>query len=588
MAQTYRGLGVSSGVAIGRTLVIARETVPASPIPIPSETVDAEVARFKGARERARQELGELKARMRRVLGEAYAGILEAQILILDDPNLIEQTEERIRRQSVAASWALRESVHSFMVRFESVDDGYLRERGGDLDDVHRRLQRLLRSAPTGDGEVPEGPLVVVAHTLGPSDTFALARGKVVGLVTDVGGRTSHTAILAQALSLPAVVGLHDISSRLDSGEHVIVDGDAGTVQTLTEAADVARAERSREVWLAREAAMASLADLPAVTRDGVEVTLRANIELPQEVGTALRFGARGIGLYRSEFLFLTRAPRFPTEEEHYATYREMAEKIAPHPAVIRTLDLGGEKYFHEVLEQRESNPVLGLRAVRFCLRRADIFLPQIRGLLRASVHADVRVMIPLVTTIGEIRDVRALLQQEAEDLRRQGIPCRSDMPLGIMVEVPAAAAIADLLALESDFFSVGTNDLIQYALAVDRGNEQVSYLYQPLHPAVLRMLKFIVEAGASRGIPVSLCGEMAADPSLSALIVGLGFRELSVQPRALASVRDAIRSIEAAPAADLADRALAEASASGVERHLGQPKRRAGNRGRRLRSVDG
>ncbi len=570
MGERFQGLGVSSGVAIGRALVLAPDSGPLAPIPIPAERIDDEIARLEQARERARGELQELKRRMRRVLGEAYAGILEAQLLILDDPSLVSETVERIRTGRVTAAWALKDVVHSFIRRFDSVDDGYLKERGGDVEDVHRRLQRLLKGETPAKRVLPEGPLIVVAHTLGPSDAVVMAREGVAGLATDVGGRTSHTAILAQALSLPAVVGLHDLSLRVASGDLVVLDGDEGSVELLPAPDEVARARERKEAWAARESAMASARELPCVTRDGVEVALEANIEFPQEVQTAVRYGARGIGLYRSEFLFLTRAPEIPTEDEHYRTYREIAEKIAPHAAVIRTLDLGGEKYFHEVLDRSETNPVLGLRAVRFCLKRPDIFRPQLRGLLRAAVHGDVRIMIPLVTTAAEIRDVRRILAAEAEALQAAGTPCRLDVPVGIMVEVPAAAATADLLAREADFLSIGTNDLIQYSLAVDRGNESVAYLYQPLHPAVLRMLRFVVEAGAARPIPVSLCGEMAADPSLAPLLVGLGLRKLSVQPRAIAAVREAVRGVDAAQAAVLARAAMEQTTAADVERHLG------------------
>jgi phosphoenolpyruvate-protein phosphotransferase (PTS system enzyme I) len=569
MSRRFTGIGVSSGTAIGRAVVIAPDSSPAVPVPVPADRIEEEVARFHHARERARRELTDLKGRMLRVLGEAYAGILEAQLLILNDSNLVGETVETIRAARVSASWALKEVVHSFMRRFDSIDDGYLRERGGDLADVHRRLQRLLRGETGGSAVMPEGPLVIVAHNLGPSDTMVLAREEVVGFATDMGGRTSHTAILAQALSLPAVVGLHDLSVNVRPGDLVALDGDAGTVDLAPGAEDLARVKSRREAWAAREAAMAEARDLPAITEDGVEITLRANIELPQEVNAAIRYGARGIGLYRSEFLFLSRAPEFPSEDEHYRTYRELAEKVAPHPAVIRTLDLGGEKYYHEVLDRQETNPVLGLRAVRFCLTRPDIFRPQLRGLLRAAAHAEVRIMIPLVTTIGEIRQVKKILKEEAALLKAKGIPCRADVPVGIMVEVPAAAATADLLAQEAAFFSLGTNDLIQYALAVDRGNESVAYLYQPLHPAVLRMLRFVVRAGGDHGIDVSICGEMAGDLSLTRMLVGLGIREMSVQPRAIAAVRESIRRLKAADAARAAESALAESAGADIEHEI-------------------
>jgi phosphotransferase system enzyme I (PtsI) len=546
VARLFRGLGVSPGVAIGRVFVLHRENLPVVPYPIPPERVHEEVELFHGALDRARHELRDLKEKVLAELGDHFAGILEAQLLILDDPSLAGEAEKRIRVGRVSARWAIKEVVAEHIRRFDAVDDSYLRERGGDLSDVHLRLQRILSGEPSSDGELPEGPQIVVAHSLSPSDAVTLARKGVAGLASDVGGKTSHTAILAQALSVPAVAGLRDITLQVRTGDEIILDGDGGEVRILPSPAETAQATERRKAWIAREErAMADATDRPAVTKDGVEITLRANIEFASEVDMAVRFGARGIGLYRSEFLFLSRSPSLPTEEEHFSTYMEIAEKVAPHPAVIRTLDLGGEKFFHEVLDSSESNPVLGLRAVRFCLKRQDIFRPQLRGLLRAAARANIRIMIPLITTTEEIWEVRRLLAAEAEHLKAEGVTVRSDVPLGIMVEVPAAAVAADILAREVDFFSIGTNDLIQYSLAVDRGNQTVSYLYQPHHPGVLRMVKFVVDAASKRGIPVSVCGEMAAEPGTAGMLVGLGLRELSVQPRAIPTIREAIATVD-------------------------------------------
>jgi phosphotransferase system enzyme I (PtsI) len=527
------------------------------PYPIPPERVHEEVEVFHKAIDRARGELRDLKERVLAELGDHYAGILEAQLLILDDPSLAGEAEKRIRVGRVSARWAIKEVVAEHIRRFNAVDDSYLRERGGDLSDVHLRLQRILSGEPRSEDDLPEGPQIVVAHSLSPSDAVTLARKGVAGLASDVGGKTSHTAILAQALSVPAVAGLRDISLQVRTGDQIILDGDSGEVRILPSPAETAQATERRRAWIAREQrAMADATDLPAVTRDGQEITLRANIEFASEVDMAVRFGARGIGLYRSEFLFLSRSPSLPTEEEHFRTYVEIAEKVAPHPAVIRTLDLGGEKFFHEVLDSGETNPVLGLRAVRFCLKRHDIFRPQLRGLLRAASRANIRIMIPLITTAEEIWEVRKLLAAEAEHLKAEGEPVRADAPLGIMVEVPAAAVAADMLAREVDFFSIGTNDLIQYSLAVDRGNQTVNYLYQPHHPGVLRMVKFVIDAAAKRGIPVSVCGEMAAEPGTAGLLVGMGLRELSVQPRAIPTIREAISMVD-----------TTEASYNGLER---------------------
>jgi phosphotransferase system enzyme I (PtsI) len=561
MGRVLQGMGVSSGVAVGRAFLLHAEPLPVVPDPVPPERVNAEIETFHRACASAARELEALRDQVREEFGERYAGIFDAQKLVLEDPFLVDQTIQRIRIGRVSARWALKEVVAELTRRFHSLDDEYIRERGGELADLQQRLQRLLRGDTADERGLPEeGPVVVVAHSVGPSDAVLLAGKQVAGLATDVGGRTSHTAILAQALSLPAVVGLHDVSRRVRSGDSLILDGDSGQVILGPDPASVAAAEKRRAASLALESRMARARDLPAITRDGTEIALRCNIELPGEVERAIEFGAEGIGLYRSEFLFLSRAPSLPTDEEHERTYREIGAKFAPHPVVVRTFDLGGEKYFHEVLQPDDVHPVLGLRGIRLCLRRPDIFRPQLRGLVAAAAaHENLRVMLPLVTSADEIREVRVLLQEEARKLEAEGRPARPDLPLGIMVEVPATALAADVLAGEADFFSIGTNDLIQYALAVDRRSDDLAGLYQPTHPAVLRMLKLIVDGAQGWGIPVAICGEMAADPRLVPLLIGLGLRDLSVQPRAVAAVREAVREVDVQEAEQRAQRALAD-----------------------------
>jgi len=547
MALIATGIGVSSGVAVGRAFLLHAEPLPIVPDPVPPERLDAEIELFHRALEGAAGELELLREQVHRELGERYAGIFDAQKLVLEDPHLVQETIQRIRVGRVSARWALKEVIGELTRHFHGVDDEYIRERGGELADVQRRVQRWLRGERTDGPVLPdEGPVVVVAHSVGPSDAVLLAAKQVAGVATDIGSRTSHTAILAQALSLPAVVGLHDLSRRVCAGDPVILDGDSGQVIVAPNPTETAEAERRREALLELESRMASSRDLPAVTRDGTKITIRANIEFPDEVARAKGYGAEGVGLYRSEFLFLSRSPELPSEDEHERTYREICEAMAPHPAVIRTLDLGGEKYFHEVLHQDVTPPVLGLRGIRLCLRRLDIFLPQVHGLLRASAaHDNLRVLLPLVTSTEEILQVRRLFVEQARRLEAKGIAARADLPIGIMVEVPAAALAADLLAEEADFFSIGTNDLIQYALAVDRRSEALAELYQPGHPGVLRMLHQIVLAADRAGIPVSLCGEMAADPEQLGSLLGLGLRELSVQPRAIGAVREAVRGLD-------------------------------------------
>jgi phosphotransferase system enzyme I (PtsI) len=413
-ARAFRGAGVSPGVAIGRAL----PWEPGGPGEPPrarsrAATADDELARFETARARTRDELHALRARLAASLGESYAAILEAQTLLVDDPVLIAEVERHVKEDDVSAAWAIHATIAGYLARFDTIEDGYLRDRGADLRDLERRLLRLLGpEAP--EAPPPEGPVVVVAHALGPSDTVALARDGVVGLAADLGGPTSHTAILAHAFGLPAVVGLGDVAASVARGTMVVVDGDRGEVLVDPDPDALAAARARCEAWASQELQWERSRDVPTVTADGVEIALRANVEFPDEASAAVRYGARGIGLYRSEFLFVASAPRIPEEQDHYRTYLELAQKVAPHPAIIRTLDLGGEKYFHEVLGGREANPVLGLRGLRLCLKRPDLFVPQIRALLRAAAEADVRILLPLVTSVEEVALVRRIIARES------------------------------------------------------------------------------------------------------------------------------------------------------------------------------
>lgn len=547
--RIVRGRGVSPGIGIGQAFLMHAEPLPIVPEPLPPERVDEEIQRFHEAVESAKSDLARLRSEVSRDLGEAYAGIFDAQSLILSDRHLVDETCRHIRRGRVSARWALKQVVEELMRRFARVRDDYIRDRGGELTDVQRRLQRLLRGGRADETRLPPGDdaLIVVGHSMGPSDAVLLADRRVVGMATDTGGPTSHTAILAQALAVPAIVGVHGLSSSVRPGECLIIDGFNGELELSPDAERVLDARRRQATSNAIESQLVASSAEPTVTLDGVPLVIRTNVEFPGELGRALDFGAKGIGLYRSEFLFLSRAPGLPTADEHEAMYSELCRRVAPEPAVIRTLDLGGEKYFHDVLTANGEAAVRGLRAIRLCLRRPDIFRPQLRGLLRtAAKHANLRVMLPLVTSVAEIQAVRRLLAEEAQSLMREGKEVPATVPLGVMIEVPAAALSVDLLAPESDFFSIGTNDLIQYTLAVDRRAESMSDLYQPEHPAVVRMLKLIVDGAARYGVPLSICGEMAADPARIGLLIALGIRELSVQPRAIATLRQAIRAVDA------------------------------------------
>jgi len=562
-------VGVSAGIAAGRAVLL--DTAAAAPTLVLGAGADPaeEVARLRRARDEARVELTEIRDRVKEALGAHFSAIVEVQLLLLDDPTLAGEAERRIHERSCSAAAALRETVQALVAKLEAVQSGYIREHGGDLYDIERRILRSLegKRAPAPGPQV--GPRVLVAHSLGPAEAVALVRDGVTALVTDLGGPTSHTAILAKALAVPAVVGLRDVSRRVRPGDFVIVDGTTGEVELAPDPARIEAATERREDWLRRESALAAPPAGPLATQDGERVVLRANIELPQQVAAASRVGAEGIGLCRSEFLFVASGAAFPTEEEHFEAYRAMALAVQPNPVVVRTLDLGRESASADDLAHSGFEPSRRLRAVRFCLERPDIFLPQLRGLLRAAAHGDVRVLIPMVTSASEVLEVRRLLALEAEGLEARGVAYRFEVPVGAMVELPAAAVTADLVAAACDFLSIGTNDLIQFTLALDRGSETAAKYYEPLHPAVLRMIDLTVRAGRSRGIPVALCGEMAANPMFIGLLLGLGLRELSVDPRVLPAVAATVRSVSASRFERIAREVLTLGDADAVSQRL-------------------
>ncbi len=561
------GVGVSPGIAIGRALVLEGPNVAIFRLDLPHGEADKEVARLQRAVRLAWRQLRHLRDRVKDEAGEAYASVFEAQILILKDRSLHQETAALIRREDVNAEWAFHTVVGRYTQVFAQLGDQALRDRGTDIEDVEARVQAILTGSKRRHdlSELSED-VIVVSSSLSPSDAAGLNREHVIGLAIDGGGPTSHTAIIASALGIPAVAGLRDASGRVRTGDLLALDGAAGRVVLAPPDPEVA-AWRERRTRLARrELDLMMLRDQPAVTREGVRVRLQANVELLDEMLAARRFGAEGVGLYRSEFLYLREAPGLPGEEDHYRAYRELAEKALPHEVVIRTLDLGGEKYFSTILERRETNPVLGLRGIRLCLKREDLFRAQLRGVLRAAAHGKVRVMFPMVSGLDELHRARAVFDEVRRELLAERVACDPDVPLGIMIEVPAAALIAERLAREVDFFSIGTNDLIQYALAIDRGNESVSYLYQPLHPAILELVRRVVEAAGRAGRRVSVCGEMAASPVSAMMLVGLGITELSMNPAAIPTVKQVIRALSASDARALAHEALGLGDAAAVE----------------------
>src|SRR3989454_1200257 len=564
---TLRGLGVSPGIAIGRALVLEGPNVAIFRLDLSSDEAEREVLRFQRAVRRAWRQLRHLRDRVRSEAGEPFARVFEAQILILKDRALLQETTALLRRERVNGEWAFHTVVGRYTQVFAQLGDQALRDRGTDMGDVGAGFEALWGGSKRGHAlaELMDD-VIVVAAALSPSDAGGLNREHVIGLAIDGGGPPYHTAIIASALGIPAVAGLRDASNRVRSGDLLILDGSEGVVLHNPGEEETAAWRELQARKAQRELDLMILRDQPATTREGLRVRLMANVELPEEMLAARRFGAEGVGLYRSEFLYLREAPGLPGEEEHYRTYRELAERALPDEVVIRTLDLGGEKYFSTILEHRETNPVLGLRGIRLCLKHEDLFRTQLRGVFRAAAHGKVRMLFPMVTGIDELRRARAIVEDVRQELLAQHIPCDPDVPLGVMIEVPAAALIADRLAREVDFFSIGTNDLIQYALAIDRGNESVSYLYHPLHPAILHLVRRVVEAAAHRGLRVSVCGEMASNPVTAVVLIGLGITELSINPAAIPSVKQVIRALSLADARALVEEALRLDSAESIE----------------------
>ncbi len=568
--QTIKGLGVSAGIAIGRAVVIENRARDIYRLPLPSEDVEPEVARFEEAVEQARSEVARTQLRASEDLGEHLGAIFDAHLLVLCDTGFLERVSERIRQEQVNAEWAVHRASQEYADRFAAMEDEYLRERQVDLEDVVHHLLRRLQGISHHEISEIEGPIVVVADDLTPSEAVHLGRQRVVGFALETGGRTSHTTIIARSLKLPAVAGLGEVTELVTDQDPVIIDGEEGVV-ILHPTPEVLESYRDRIQDLeTRELGFLETRELAARTRDGVDVHLMANLDLPEELEDVLSFGARGIGLYRSEFLYIEKSPDLPTEEDHVALYRQLVERVAPDPVVIRTYDLGGRKLARELLDIHEDNPVLGLRGIRLTLARPGVFKAQLRALYRAAAAGDLRVLLPMISGIEEVRAFRAFADAVMEELEDEGLEFRRDAPLGVMIEVPSAALTAEILAREVDFLSVGTNDLIQYSLAVDRNNEHVADLYQPGHPAILRMLRTVIDASREAGIEVSLCGEMAADPRYAPLLVGMGLRHLSVTSRSVPALKTRLRELAVSDLEELAARCLAASTGPEVEELLG------------------
>ncbi len=564
--RVLHGVGAARGITVGRALVLDRGSTQVFRADVGIEEVETEIERLHAALVEAREQVARVRSQLRERSGDEYAFIFEAHELLLQDTKLVGDAVNRVRTEKINAEWAWHEACRKVERVLSSLDDPYLRERAHDVADIHDRVQRVLAgSVQHHDLSELTEDVIIVAHSLPPSEAASLSHEHVAGFLTEVGGPTSHTAIVAKSLGIPAIVGLKNALTSIPQGALVAMDGRRGQVVVSPNEAALIRWVRRARAYDQREERLILNRDLPAVTLDGERVTLRANIELVEEIDTALEHGAEGVGLYRSEFLFLRTPDRLPSEEEHYETYATLVRRMAPLPVTIRTIDLGGEKYHDKMVGPGEANPVLGLRAIRLALARPDVIEPQMRAILRAAALGDVRVMFPLISAAEELETIRGLIARAAEQLVASGQPHRADIPVGIMIEVPSAASIADRLARRVDFFAIGTNDLIQYTLAVDRGNEHVSYLYQPLHPAVLRLIRHAAESARVQGIGVSVCGEMAADPVHAAILIGMGIRDLSMDPVSMPAVKEMIRCLRASDLRALVSEAFDLDSASAI-----------------------
>lgn len=542
--KEIKGISASPGIVIGKVFLFLDDNFNMPQYSIDEKDVETEVKRLDDAYANARIELDELKKNsINTGVGYDESRLVDSHMMMLNDPEFLKQVYTSLRSEKMNAEFVLFKTSRSVIEILEKSGDDYLRERTVDIHDVSRRvINNLMSRSRISLADLTE-EVVIVGKNLMPSDTLAMNKRMVKGIAMDVGGKTSHTAILARSFEIPAVLGLSKVSQFVKNSDSIIVDGNRGRVIINPDSETLARYRTLMHQWQQREVKLLSLNELSAETRDGKLVSLKANIEVPEEVDSVLSHGADGIGLYRSEFLFMQ--PGIAEDEDRqYNAYKEVLEAMKRSPVTIRTLDLGGDKKIPFIRDIKEENPILGWRSIRFCLSAVDLFKKQLRALLRSSMHGSLRIMFPMISGVGELDQAFALLEESREELRKAGVAFREDIPIGIMIEVPSAAMTSDILAKKVDFFSIGTNDLIQYTIAVDRGNERVAYLYEAFHPGVLRLIKMIVENAHLNNIPVSMCGEMAGDPLAAVVLLGLGLDSYSMSSFSIPEVKQIIRAV--------------------------------------------
>ncbi len=561
-----KGLGVSPGIGIGKAFVIEKKSLDIKKIYV--NDAEKEIDRLRNAVELGRSQLNELYAKTLKEVGEKEAQIFKSHEMMLEDDTFISEIESRIRNEKVNAEYSVKEVSNHYIKMFNNIEDEYLRERSEDIKDVTVRVIKILLGIRTADYSKLNKDSILVAEDLTPSDTAQLEKGKIAAMITEMGGKTSHAAIIARIMGIPTVVGLDDITQKIKSNDVVICDGKTGKVLINPNQKQLAyyTQKKTRLEEISNE--LRKQVGLPTITKDGFKVTLAANIGTPHDVDMILENDAEGIGLFRSEFIFMNRECQ-PSEDEQFEEYKEVLQKMGDKPVIIRTLDIGGDKNVPYFDIPKEMNPFLGYRAIRLCLGNVDVFRTQLRAILRASVYGNLKIMFPMISTMKELRDSKKVLEKAKEELNNKGIPFNNDIEVGIMIEIPSAAIISDLLAKEVDFFSIGTNDLIQYTLAVDRMNSKLSHLYSQYHPAMLRLIKGIIDNAHKAGIWVGMCGEAAGDPKLIPIFLGMGLDEFSMNSPSILSSRYIIRNLNKDEMEKIAESTLNMETAVEVEGYL-------------------
>ncbi|MCK5655680.1 MAG: phosphoenolpyruvate--protein phosphotransferase [Candidatus Aureabacteria bacterium] len=537
-----RGIPVCPGVVIGKVYLFDSKEEFIAKYKIPEDQIPGEIARFEEALITTRHELVGIQNKIASQVGEEHAQIFNAHLLFLEDRSVIEQVIKRLEKEKINVEYIFQQVGKKYVELFSNMEDDYLRERASDIRDFTRRVLYNLMGKKKKDLSDFEEEVIIVAYDLSPSDTAMMHKELVKGFATDVGGKTSHTAIIARSLEIPAVVGLHNVTGKIKPGARIIVDGNRGLVIIHPSKRSLSKYTIEKSKFERLTEKLAELKDLPAETIDGYRVSVSANIEMPADIPSVISHGAEGVGLYRTEFFYFNRTD-LPSEEEQYTAYKKVAEEIYPNPVIIRTLDIGGDKFSHQIGIQKEMNPFLGWRAIRICLEEQEVFKQQLRAILRASAVGNVKLMYPMISSVDEVLEANKIVEEVKTSLDKSRIAYDKEIEMGAMIEIPSAAITSDIIARHVDFFSIGTNDLIQYSIAVDRVNEKVAYLYEPANPAVLRLIKSIIDNGHAENIWVGMCGEMAGDLEMTLILVGMGIDELSASSIIVPEIKKVIRS---------------------------------------------